>query len=123
VALLTYQDGITEIVIVSTFHFDSRSVLFRVFTEAIYNLHALAPLGEYDVDTVGLDNYNVRFLTDGGRQFEQRILKTGTGWQVRQQALSSYFTLQELLLNNAVRSAVQELIDGFSVTDISVEFV
>ncbi len=122
-ATLTYQDSVTEIVIVSTFAFDSRSILFRNFVEAIYNLHAFAPLGQYNVDTVGVDNYNIKFDTELGRQFEQRILKQPTGWQVRQQSQSSYFTLAELLLNNIVRSAVQELIDGFSVSDIYVEFV
>jgi hypothetical protein len=121
VALLKYEDGVTEIIISSVFHFDSRSVLFRAFTEAFYNLHALAPLGAYDVDTAGPDTYLVSFTTAGGRTFVQTIQKT-TEWFVRQQSLSSYFTLQELLLNNLVRTAVQNLIDGFSVTDIKVEF-
>jgi hypothetical protein len=123
VALLTYQDGVTEIVIQSIFHFDSRSLLFRNFTGAIYDLHDVAPLGEYNVDTTGADTYLVALDTSGGRNFDQTIQKQPSGWVVRQQSLSSFFTLQELLLNNLVRSAVQELIDGFSVTDIKVEFI
>lgn len=122
-ATLQYQDQFTEIVIVSVFPFDSRNVKFRDFTEAIYNLHAFAPLGEYNVDTVGVDTYLVTFDTAGGRQFDQNIQKQATGWFVRQASLSSYFTLNELLLNNLVRTAVQELIDGFAVSDIKVEFV
>jgi hypothetical protein len=125
-ALLTYQDGVTEIVIQSTFHFDSRSPVFRAFTEAIYSLHALAPLGEYDVDKTAstpYPTYHIRFLTFEGRTFEQDIRKQETGFFVRQAVVSSYFTLNELLLNNALRTAVQNLIDGFDVFDIAVEFI
>ena len=125
-ALLTYQDGVTEIVIQSTFHFDSRSPVFRAFTEALYNLHDVAPLGEYDVDktaSLPFPTYHIRFLTLGGRTFEQDIQKQATGFFVRQASLSSYFTLQELLLNNNLRTAVQNLIDGFDVFDIAVEFI
>lgn len=122
-ATLQYQDQTTEIVIVSTFPFDSRSTLFRAFTEAIYNLHAVAPLGEYNVDTTGPSTYLVAFDTAGGRTFGQSIQKQFSGWFVRQESQSSYFTLTELLLNNIVRTAVQNLIDGFDVTDIYVEFV
>lgn len=122
-ATLLYQDQTTEIVIQSTFPFDSRNVKFRDFTEAIYNLHAFAPLGEYNVDTTGVDTYLVALDTLGGRQFDQSIQKQPTGWFVRQESQSSFFTLNELLLNNIVRTAVQELIDGFGVTDIFVEFV
>lgn len=121
-AVLQYQDSQAEIVITSAFFFNTRSQAFRAFTEALYLLHESMPLGEYDVDTVDAATYNVLIQTSGGRTFEQRIEKTDQ-WRVRQQSLSSYFTLAELLLNNAVRTAVQDLIDAFSVSDIQVEFV
>jgi hypothetical protein len=126
VALLKYEDGVTEIVIQSTFHFDSRSPVFRAFTEALYALHDVAPLGEYDVDktaSLPFPTYHVAFLTSLGRTFEQDIQKQETGFFVRQAVVSSYFTLTELLLNNNLRTSVQNLIDGFDVFDIAVEFI
>jgi hypothetical protein len=124
-AVFTATDGVTAVTITSVGVITHASPELRALITAVYRVHAIAPYGRLHVLDVpsSVDEYEITWDTLDGRQLKQRIKNPGfTGWSFRQEKKSDYFTLAEILAHNFVRSAIQDLIDAFAVSELEIEF-
>lgn len=122
-ALFNASDGVIDVQITSVGIIALDSPTLRLFLDAVYDVHAITPYGELNVTTTAVDEYEVVWDTLDGRQLVQRIRNPGfTGWRFRQQQQSDFFTLTEILAHNFARSALQDLIDTYAVTQVQLDF-
>lgn len=124
----TLADGTTTITVVSTAPLFINSSEFQAFLNAFYNLHSVMPLASLSVTAgspVVVNEWDYILTTKAPvRVLDQRLRYNPMGpaasrWTIRPDN-SGFFLLNELLLNNTLRSTTEPLL---STTVLSITAV